>query len=154
MAEAGGPEQQVVVVRAGPPSAAVQQVPVVFGISEASAGARQLSLNVTSFGPGDRTAAHAHEDFETAIYAARGAAELFFGEHLERSVILTEGDFCFIPAGVPHKAYNLSDLEPAAFVTARSDANEQERVRLTPEADDGSADVRVRETKARLRTDA
>ena len=143
--------QGVVVVRPEATSRSVQDVPVVFGISQASAGARQLSLNLTSFAPGDSTAAHAHEEFETAIYAARGAVELFYGPRLEHSVVLTDGDFCFIPPGVPHKAYNLSDEEPAFFVTARSDANEQERVRLTPEADDGSADARVRATKARLR---
>jgi uncharacterized RmlC-like cupin family protein len=147
---ADGPQQEVRVVEPAPPAAAAQRVPVVFGISEATVGARQLAVNLTSFEPGGSTAAHLHEGFETGIYAARGDVELFYGERLERSVVVTEGSFCFIPAGVPHKAYNLSDTEPALFVTARSDPNEQERVRLTPDADDGSPDQRVKETKARL----
>lgn len=143
--------QEVVVLRPSAAVAAAQQVPVFFGVSAATAGASQLSLNLTAFAPGDCSAAHLHEDFETAVYAARGAVEIFHGPHLEHSVVVDEGSFCFIPAGVPHKAYNLSDDEPALFVTARSDPNEQERVRLTPEADDGSADERVRATKERLR---
>ena len=43
---------------------AAQGIPVAFGISETTAGARQLSLNLTAFAPGDSTAAHVHEEFE------------------------------------------------------------------------------------------
>lgn len=143
-------QEDVVVLRPAAAKQAAQQVPVHFGVSAATVGARQLSLSLTAFAPGDSTAAHAHDGFETAIYAARGNVELYYGPRLERSAVVEEGSFCFIPAGVPHKAYNLSDSEPALFVTARSDADEQERVRLTPEADDGSPDERVRATKQRF----
>ena len=145
-----GDGQRVVVLHPQAALPSAQQVPVVFGVSEATVGARHLSLNVTSFAPGDSTAAHVHDDFETAIYAASGSVELFYGPRLEHSAVIVAGAFCFIPAGVPHKAYNLSDTEPALFVTARSDPREQERVRLTPEADDGSADARAAETRRRL----
>jgi glutamate/tyrosine decarboxylase-like PLP-dependent enzyme/uncharacterized RmlC-like cupin family protein len=126
-----------------------QDVPVQFGVSEASAGASGLSLNVTAFPPGGSSAAHLHRSFETAIYAVRGAVELFYGEHLERSVVVEQGDFCFVPPGVAHRAFNLSEHEPALFVTARNDPTEQENVVLTPEADDGSANERVAGTRRR-----
>jgi uncharacterized RmlC-like cupin family protein len=80
----------------------------------------------------------------------KGAVEIFFGGQLERSVVLGEGSFCFIPPGIPHKAYNLSETEPGLFVTARNDPDEQENVVLTPEADDGSPDEKVRETRRRF----
>ena len=63
--------------------------------------------------------------------------------------MVAEGSFCFIPPGVPHKAYNLSETESALFVTARNDPADQEHVVVTPEADDGSADERARQTRAR-----
>jgi len=41
-----------------------------------------------------------------------------------------QGDFIFIPKGVPHQPCNLSlDTEAVALV-ARNDANEQESIRL------------------------
>jgi uncharacterized RmlC-like cupin family protein len=140
---------EVVLVR--PPSAerAKQDVPVQFGISRATAGATGLSLQLTTFPPGGHSNAHLHMGYETAIYGIRGAVELFYGERLERSVVLTEKSFCFIPPGVPHKAYNLSETEPAWFVTARNDPSDQEHVVVTPTADDGSADLRVERTRIR-----
>jgi uncharacterized RmlC-like cupin family protein len=144
-----GDRADVVLVRPSAPVRAKQDVSVTFGISCATAGATGLSLHLTCFPPGGHSNAHLHTGYETAIYGIRGAVELFYGEHLERSVVLTEGSFCFIPSGLPHKAYNLSETEPASFVTARNDASEQERVVVTPGADDGSADRRVRETRVR-----
>ena len=102
-------QEDVVVLRPAAAEQAAQQVPVHFGVSAATVGARQLSLSLTAFAPGDSTAAHAHDGFETAIYAARGNVELYYGPRLERSAVVEEGSFCFIPAGVPHKAYNLSE---------------------------------------------
>jgi uncharacterized RmlC-like cupin family protein len=84
-----------------------------------------------------------------SIYAVSGAIEFFYGDHLEHSVVVREGDFLFIPAGVPHKTYNLSLDQPGIFVTARNDPREQENVVVTPEADDGSAESRVVETRKR-----
>ena len=136
-------------MRRPPAALGRQEVPISFGVSEATAGAAGLSLNVTSFPPGEASVAHMHRSFETAIYGIRGTVELFYGERLEHSAVVGQGDFCFIPPGVPHKAYNLSDHETALFVSARNDPAEQENVVLTPEADDGSADERAARTKRR-----
>jgi glutamate/tyrosine decarboxylase-like PLP-dependent enzyme/mannose-6-phosphate isomerase-like protein (cupin superfamily) len=106
-------------------------------------------MNVTTFPPGESSAAHQHCDFETAIYGVRGEVTLFYGPRLEHSVVVGTGDFCFIAPGVPHKAYNLSDTETALFVTARNDPVEQENVVLTPEAEDDDHARRVAETRRR-----
>ncbi len=148
----GGTGHDVVVIRAPGADASRQQVPIHFGISEASVGAKGLALNLTSFPPGGSSIAHAHDRHESALYGVRGEVELFYGTKLEHSVVIGEGDFCFIGPGVPHRAFNLSESAPAEFVSARSDPSEQERVVATPEADDGSASERVRATRAtRLR---
>jgi uncharacterized RmlC-like cupin family protein len=139
----------VVLVRPPASERVKQELPVLPGISAATAGATGLSLQLTTFPPAGHSNAHLHLGYETAIFGVRGAVELFYGERLERSVVIAEGAFCFIPPGLPHKAYNLSEREDALFVTARNDPADQERVVLTPEADDGSADERVRASRAR-----
>jgi len=125
-----------------------QGMPQFFGVSEASVGAGGISMNLTVFPPGGSSKAHLHREFETAIYAISGRVQLFYGDRLEHTCTLEPGTFCFIPADLPHKAYNLSTTEQAVSVTARNDPREQENVVLTPEADDGSPDERVSSLRA------
>jgi uncharacterized RmlC-like cupin family protein len=58
----------------------------------------------------------------------KGRVETKFGENLKESIINEEGDFIFIPPGVPHKPMNLSDGEPALAIVSRNDPNEHENV--------------------------
>ena len=48
---------------------------------------------------------------------------------------LEEGDFLYIPAGMPHLPYNPSDSESCTALIARTDPNEQESVLLLPGLD-------------------
>lgn len=141
--EASGVELSVL----SPPESekAKQDIPVFFGVSEATADARGLSMNVTSFPPGGSSNAHMHLRFETAIYVQTGRIALFFGSNLEEMKIASAGDFVFIPPELVHKAYNLSLTEPAVAISARNDPREQENVVLKPEADDGTPDERVKQ---------
>ena len=105
-----------------------QNLPYYVGISAATAGAVGLSMNLVVIPPGGSPKAHYHKDFETAIYLLKGRVETKFGENLQESVTHEEGDFIFIPPGVPHKPVNLSDDEPALAIVSRNDPNEQENV--------------------------
>ena len=51
------------------------------------------------------------------------------GPNLEQVMAIKAGDFCYIPAGVPHQPYNPTD-KPVRAVIARTDPNEQESVVL------------------------
>ncbi|WP_127115823.1 cupin domain-containing protein [Shimia sediminis] len=128
---------------------AVQGIPQFFGVSENSVGAKNLSLNVTVFGPSGRAKTHYHKDYETAIYTVSGRAALFWGDKLEHEGVLEPGCFCFIPGDVPHVAFNLSSSENVMAITARNDAREQENVVLTPELDTPELDARIAEWQAR-----
>jgi glutamate/tyrosine decarboxylase-like PLP-dependent enzyme/uncharacterized RmlC-like cupin family protein len=143
----------VVVIRAPASERSRQEVPVVFGVSGASVGAEGIAMNVTTFPPGGCSIAHKHRDFESALYGIRGAVVLFYGERLEHEVVVRRGDFCFIAADVPHKAYNLSEAEMALFVTARNDPAEQENVVAMPKAEDETLAERVAEARRRHRSD-
>lgn len=124
-------------------SQAKQGMPQFFGVSENTTGARHLSLNVTAFGPGGRAKSHRHKDYETAIYTMSGKIVLLHGPNLENESLMEPGSFCFIPAEVPHMAFNLSESEPATALTARNDPREQENVVLMPELDTEELDKRV-----------
>jgi uncharacterized RmlC-like cupin family protein len=105
-----------------------QNLPYYVGISNETAGALGLSMNMVVIPPGGSPKAHYHKDFETAIYLLKGRVETQFGENLKESVIHEEGDFIFIPPGMPHKPVNLSDSEPALAIVSRNDPNEHENV--------------------------
>ena len=118
------------VVRPSGDERSKQALPYFVGVSEATAGARGLSLNLVVVPPGGRAEPHYHDGYETAIYQLSGRVETLYGPRLEQSVVTEAGDFVFIPAGVPHQAVNLSETEPASAIVARNDPNEQESVVL------------------------
>ena len=121
-------KRKVVTVRPKESITTKQNLPYYVGISEETAGAKGLSMNLVVIPPGGSPKAHYHKDFETAIYLLKGRVETRFGENLEESKINEEGDFVFIPPGVPHKPVNLSKTEPALAIVSRNDPNEHENV--------------------------
>ena len=121
-------KRKVVTVRPKETITTKQNLPYFVGISKETAGAKGLSMNLVVIPPGGSPKAHYHKDFETAIYLLKGRVETRFGENLKESVINEEGDFVFIPPGVPHKPVNLSDTEPALAIVSRNDPNEHENV--------------------------
>ena len=137
---------QVVLLQPKKTDQARQGLPQFFGISQDSAGAQGISMNVTAFGPGGKSKAHYHRNFETAIYAVSGNVALFHGQNLEFCDVIRPGCFCYIPAFVPHVAFNLSDTEPAISISSRNDAREQENVILQPQLD-GLRDEAAQEMK-------
>ena len=121
-------KRKVVTVRPKESITTKQNLPYYVGISQETAGAKGLSMNLVVIPPGGSPKAHYHKDFETAIYLLKGKVETRFGEKLQESKINEEGDFVFIPPGIPHKPVNLSKTEPALAIVSRNDPNEHENV--------------------------
>ena len=105
-----------------------QQLPYFVGISGATAGAKELSMNLIIIPPGGSAQPHLHRGFESAIYLLKGRVETRYGPGLHESVVNEAGDFIFVPADLPHQPINLSATEPALAIVARNDPNEQESV--------------------------
>ena len=118
----------VVVVRPAAEIMSRQQLPYYIGISEVTAGAKNISMNLIIIPPAAAAEPHLHKGYETAIYLLKGRTDTRYGEQLENSVICEEGDFIYIKADVPHQPINLNATEPAMALVARNDANEQEHV--------------------------
>ena len=106
------------------------------GVSAESSGSQGICMHLLTIPPGDRAKAHLHENHETAIYIIKGQSGMWYGEQLEEHLIAGTGDFVYIPAGVPHLPYNVSETETCTAVIARTDPDEQESVRLLPELDE------------------
>lgn len=129
------PPSTIVTVRPDTTTLTRQRLPYFVGISQATAGATGISMNLVVIPPGGSAEPHFHRDYETAIYLLQGRVETRYGEGLKQSVINEAGDFIFIPPGVPHQPFNLDSAEPAHALVARNDPNEQENVVLYhPEA--------------------
>jgi uncharacterized RmlC-like cupin family protein len=118
----------VVVVRPTTEIMSRQQLPYYVGISEVTAGAKNISMNLIIIPPGGAAEPHLHKGYETAIYMLRGRVDTRYGQKLENSVICQEGDFIYINADVPHQPINLSATESVLALVARNDPNEQEHV--------------------------
>jgi uncharacterized RmlC-like cupin family protein len=122
------PHAEIVTVRPEKTIETIQQLPNFVGISQKSAGSHGISMNLVVIPPLAKAQPHYHEGFETAIYLLKGDVETFYGENLSKSVINKQGDFIFIPAGLPHQPVNLSSDSEAIALVARNNANEQETV--------------------------
>ena len=105
------------------------------GVSASSAGASGICLHMLTVPPGVKGKAHLHESHETAVYTLSGQVETWYGDRLQHHIVSRAGDFLYIPPGCPHLPANLTD-QPATCLIARTDANEQESVKLLPELDD------------------
>ena len=120
---------KIVTVRPDVQIDTLQKLPNYVGISANTAGASAISMNLVIIPAGARATPHYHDGFETAIYLLKGAVQTFYGDQLQESCVNKQGDFIYIPAGVPHMPVNLSDTEDAVALVSRNDANEQESVR-------------------------
>jgi uncharacterized RmlC-like cupin family protein len=121
---------EIVTVRPQVTIDTIQKLPNYLGISNATAGSQGISMNIVIIPPAARAEPHYHDGFETAIYLLKGDVETFYGENLAKSVVNTQGDFIFIPAGVPHQPVNLSSDTEAIALVARNDPKEQESVKV------------------------
>jgi uncharacterized RmlC-like cupin family protein len=122
------------VIRPGETYRGKQGFDYAAGISRESTGSRGLCMHLLELAPGQRAKAHLHENHETAIYALSGETEMWYGQRLERHLVLRAGEMLYIPAGMPHLPANVSGA-PARVVIARTDPMEQESVVLLPDLD-------------------
>jgi uncharacterized RmlC-like cupin family protein len=118
----------VIVVRPEAEIMSRQRLPYYVGISERTAGAKNISMNLIMIPPGGAAKPHMHRGYETAIYILRGEVNTRYGHKLKESIVCKEGDFVFIKPDMPHQPVNLSLTEPALALVARNDPDEQESV--------------------------
>lgn len=104
------------------------------GIASETVGSSGICMHMVTIPPHTKAKAHLHEHHESAIYVLKGEGQMWYGDNLSEHMIIREGEFLYIPAGVPHCPGNLTDSEVIA-VLARTDPNEQESVLPLPDLD-------------------
>lgn len=118
-------------VRSATPTITKQRVEIYRGISQGTAGSKQLSMNRIVLLPGTKGLRHQHHNAETAIYVVEGEARTLIGLNGEVVVDHKAGEFIFIPAGVWHQPVNVTKY-PVVAIEARTDADDQSNVILAP----------------------
>lgn len=126
-------EKDCVIVRSGETFVGKQAFTYSAGIYAENTGAERICMHLLNIPPGGRAKAHLHENHETAIYVISGVAEMWYGQNLEKHMVVRAGEYLYIPAGMPHLPYNPSETEVATAILARTDPNEQESVVLLPD---------------------
>lgn len=104
------------------------------GASKETVGAQQICMNVLPMPPGARARAHYHDGIETIAYMLDGECSVYYGDDLERRVILRAGDQAFCPADVPHAPCNESGM-PCTWIVVHAAGSDQEGIVLLPELD-------------------
>jgi uncharacterized RmlC-like cupin family protein len=90
---------------------------------EATARSGRIWMGRVSNEPGMRSLPHHHGEAETAGYVLSGRARIYWGEGWAQHVDMEAGDFCYVPAHLPHIEANLSTTEPLVFLTCRTPDN-------------------------------
>lgn len=124
---------QCKVIRGGAAFHGKQGMDYFAGISAESAGSSGICMHMLVLPPGGKAKPHYHESHETAIFQIEGSTSFYHGPNLEFLDHVGEGDYVYIPAGVPHQPFNPTDKTARALI-ARTDPNEQESVVLLPES--------------------
>ena len=121
--------KQCKVIRGGEAFRGKQGLDYFTGVSAESAGAEGICMHLLVMPPGGKARPHYHEAHETAIFMLEGSTSFYHGPNLEFLDVVNEGDFVYIPAGVPHQPFNPTGKVARALI-ARTDPNEQESVVL------------------------
>jgi len=93
-------------------------------ISQATTGAHNIYMGLFRVPAGARSRPHYHANCESSLYMLKGSIEIRWGDHLEDSVIVEEGDMLYVPPRETHIVVNRSGDEPAEYIVARDSPTE------------------------------
>ena len=124
----------VVVVSPGQTYTGKQGFTYGAGISRETVGAQKICMNLLPIPDGAMAKAHYHDGIETIAYVIEGECHVHYGDRLEKSVLVTAGDHCFVGAGVPHAPRNASGAMCRALI-AHASGSDQDGIVMLPELD-------------------
>ena len=104
------------------------------GASAETVGAEHICMNVLPMPSGARTKVHYHKGIETIAYLLEGGCAVYYGDKLERRIVVRAGDQVFCPADVPHAPCNESGA-PCTWIVVHSSGSDQDGIVLLPELD-------------------
>jgi uncharacterized RmlC-like cupin family protein len=124
----------VAIVKPGQTYVGAQGFTYGAGVNTDTVGARKVCMNVLPVPPGAAAKAHYHRDIETIAYVLEGECALYYGDNLEKRVLVRQGEHCFVDADVPHAPRNESG-RPCLALIVHSSGSDQDGIVMLPELD-------------------
>ena len=103
-------------------------------LAHRSVGAQKVCMNVLPMPPGAVAKAHYHKGIETIAYMLEGECAVYYGDDLQKRLLVQQGEQCFVAADVPHAPRNESG-KPCVFIVVHSSGSDQDEIVLLPELD-------------------
>lgn len=113
--------EEIIVVRANELNGVENQIENV--LRETGVECPNIWKGRVVIAPGKDSGAHHHGEAQTGGYLLSGRMGVYFGKNYEEFVELEPGDFFNVPPNLPHIERNMSDTEPAVFITSRNPGN-------------------------------
>lgn len=93
---------------------------LITGVGPKNTPASKIWIGVGSNKPGGRSKPHHHAEAETACYVLSGKMRMYYGENFSNYLDMSQGDYFFVPAHMPHIEANMSLTEDMVCVVSRS----------------------------------
>ncbi len=104
------------------------------GVSAETVGSRKVCMNILPVPPGAVAKAHYHTGIETIAYMLEGECAVYYGDDLQKRVLVRQGEQCFVAADIPHAPRNESG-KPCTFIVVHSSGSDQDGIVLLPDLD-------------------
>ncbi|MBV8791569.1 MAG: cupin domain-containing protein [Pseudolabrys sp.] len=124
----------VAVIKPGQTYVGKQGLTYGSGASAETVGARKVCMNVLPMPPGAVAKAHYHKGIETIAYMLEGECTVYYGDDLQKRVLVRQGEQSFVAADVPHAPRNESG-KPCTWIVVHSSGSDQDGIVLLPELD-------------------
>ena len=131
---------RVTIVKPGQTYVGKQGITYGAGASKETVGAEEICMNVMPMPPGARAKVHYHKGIETIAYMLTGECAVYYGDALEKRVLVRAGEQVFCPADVPHAPCNESG-KPCTWIVVHSSGSDQDGIVLLPELDKRLAEL-------------
>jgi len=104
------------------------------GASAETVGAQNVCMNILPMAPGAVAKAHYHKGIETIAYMLEGECAVYYGDNLQKRVLVGQGEQCFVAADIPHAPRNESG-KPCIWIVVHSSGSDQDGIVLLPGLD-------------------
>jgi uncharacterized RmlC-like cupin family protein len=125
---------EVAVIKPGQTYVGQQGFTYGAGASAETVGAQKVCMNVLPMPPGAVAKAHYHKGIETIAYMLEGECAVYYGDDLEKRVLVRQGEQCFVAIDVPHAPRNESG-KPCTWIVVHSSGSDQDGIVLLPDLD-------------------
>ncbi len=104
------------------------------GASAETVGAQNVCMNILPMPPGVFAKAHYPKGIETIAYMLEGECAVYYGDNLQKHVLVRQGEQCFVAADTPHAPRNETD-KPCTWIVVHSSGSDQDGIVLLPDLD-------------------